>query len=150
MKVLFLDIDGVLCLYARGVKNWGQSAEDDAFDSGCCRRLKEIVDATGCKLVLSSSWRLEKQDIYTLLRQLAPYGITRDDFLGKTPLGQKRGDEIMTYLQRHPEVDTFLAVDDEDFADNCFPADKLLRTRQESGITPAIRDRAVRILNGER
>ena len=32
MKVLFLDIDGVVCLHEEGVVNWGDNTADDGFD----------------------------------------------------------------------------------------------------------------------
>ena len=69
MKVLFLDIDGVICLHEKGVVNWGEDEADDKFDENCCKRLKQIIDATDCKLVLSSYWRLEKADVQNMLRQ---------------------------------------------------------------------------------
>ena len=50
MKDIFLDIDGVVSL--SGSRN--PNAEE-IFGEGSCRRLKEILDVTGCKLVLSSS-----------------------------------------------------------------------------------------------
>lgn len=46
MKVIFLDIDGVL-------NSKGTSTLDDTYIS----RLKEIVKATDAKIVLSSSWK---------------------------------------------------------------------------------------------
>ena len=91
MKVLFLDIDGVVCLHKD--KDWDN--EEEIFDAACCRKLQEIVSATGCKLVLSSSWRLFPESIRSMFRQLKPFGITRENFLGRTPLRGERGDEIM-------------------------------------------------------
>ena len=78
MKVIFLDIDGVLCIHAPD-GNWGAEG-DDVLSADCCRRLKEILDATGCKLVLSSSWRLFRENVRSLFAQLRPFGITRADF----------------------------------------------------------------------
>lgn len=88
MKVIFLDIDGVVCLH-KDKKNWDN--DEEVFDEDCCKRLKEIVSATGCKLVLSSSWRLFPESIRSMFRQLKPFGITRENFLGRTPLRGERG-----------------------------------------------------------
>jgi hypothetical protein len=139
MKILFLDIDGVVCLHEKDVVNWGEDAADDIFDDGCCLRLKQILDATGCKLVLSSSWRLYQKDVQNMLAQFKPFGITRKDFIGVTPLLKRRSDEIMTFAETHSEIDIFVAVDDEDFSDARFPAEKLVLTEQERGITEDVK-----------
>ena len=123
MKVLFLDIDGVVCLHKD--KDWDN--EEEIFDAACCRKLQEIVSATGCKLVLSSSWRLFPESIRSMFRQLKPFGITRENFLGRTPLRGERGDEIMAYL---------------------FPQDRLILTKPESGITENVKNACIRKLNG--
>lgn len=140
MKVLFLDIDSVVCLHEEGVVNWGDNTADDVFDEQCCRRLKEIIDITGFKLVLSSFWRLDKKDIWNMLEQFRPFGITNDDFHGKMPILENRGDEIMTYLAHYPEITTFVAVDDEDFTNENFPRDRFVLTELAHGITEPIKD----------
>ncbi len=48
MKVIFLDIDGVL----------KEEDYDAEFKDECFARLKRIVDATGAEIILSSSWRI--------------------------------------------------------------------------------------------
>ena len=148
VKVLFLDIDGVLCLHEMGVVNWDDNVDDYVFDEQCCRRLKEIMDATGCKLVLSSSWRLQRADCDKILRFLQPFGITDADFIGSTPNMTHRGDEIMTFVERHPEISAFVAVDDEDFSGDRFPADRLALTKLERGITEPIKELIIQKLNG--
>ena len=83
MKVIFLDIDGVVCLH-KDKKNWDN--DEEVFDAECCNRLKEIMQATESKLVLSSSWRLFPESIEYVFSQFEPHGITRRDFIGITPL----------------------------------------------------------------
>ena len=144
MKVLFLDIDGVVCLHKD--KDWDN--EEEIFDAACCRKLQEIVSATGCKLVLSSSWRLFPESIRSMFRQLKPFGITRENFLGRTPLRGERGDEIMAYLKKRPQIETFVALDDEPFYSSAFPQDRLILTRPESGITENVKNACIRKLNG--
>ncbi len=144
MKVLFLDIDGVVCLHKD--KDWDN--EEEIFDAACCRKLQEIVSATGCKLVLSSSWRLFPESIRSMFRQLKPFGITRENFLGRTPLRGERGDEIMAYLKKRPQIETFVALDDERFYSRAFPQDRLILTKPESGITENVKNACIRKLNG--
>jgi hypothetical protein len=67
MKVLFLDIDGVLNSYDnRDVLGnlWNINKENKSrdqfgvlFDERCVRWLKYIIEETGCKIVISSTWR---------------------------------------------------------------------------------------------
>lgn len=144
MKVIFLDIDGVVCLHKD--KDWDN--EEEIFDADCCRKLQEIVSATGCKLVLSSSWRLFSESIRSMFRQFKPFGITRENFLGRTPLRGERGDEVMAYLKKHPQIETFVAVDDEPFYSRAFPQDRLILTKPESGITENVKNACIRKLNG--
>ncbi|MFQ7036167.1 hypothetical protein ESZ91_02600 [Candidatus Borkfalkia ceftriaxoniphila] len=146
MKALFLDIDGVVCLHneATGL-NWGKG-NDDFFDADCCRRLKEIIDITGCKIVLSSSWRLFPESIRLMFKQFKPYGITREDFLGKTPSLQDRGDEILAYIKKHPQIEKFVALDDEEYNSYAFPYGRLLLTKEESGITEMIKNKCIQML----
>ena len=47
MKVIFLDIDGVL----------KEEDYDAEFKDECFARLRKIVDATSAEIILSSSWR---------------------------------------------------------------------------------------------
>ena len=144
MKVLFLDIDGVVCLHKD--KDWDN--EEEIFDAACCRKLQEIVSATGCKLVLSSSWRLFPESIRSMFRRFKPFGITRENFLGRTPLRGERGDEIMAYLKKRPQIETFVALDDERFYSRAFPQDRLILTKPESGITESVKEACIRKLNG--
>ena len=144
MKVLFLDIDGVVCLHKD--KDWDN--EEEIFDAACCRKLQEIVSATGCKLVLSSSWRLFPESIRSMFRRFKPFGITRENFLGRTPLRGERGDEIMAYLKKRPQIETFVALDDERFYSRAFPQDRLILTKPESGITENVKNACIRKLNG--
>ena len=63
-KYLFLDFDGVLntANYAKRLKWEGIDLYDEfgpMFDPTAIANLKRIVDETGCKIVLSTTWRNE-------------------------------------------------------------------------------------------
>merc|ERR1712166_1221364 len=68
-KIVFLDVDGVLhsCM-AR--------TQAELFKPDCMHLLKQIIDATGAKLVLSSAWRKTGQARDTVSGELRKYGIT--------------------------------------------------------------------------
>ena len=52
MKILFLDIDGVL-----NGHEWDDEAKSCNIRRECVKRLNRVVSATGCKIVVSSAWR---------------------------------------------------------------------------------------------
>ena len=145
MKVIFLDIDGVVCLH-KDKKNWDN--DEEIFDADCCNRLKEIMQATGSKLVLSSSWRLFPESIEYVFDQFEPYGITQKDFIGITPLLGERGAEILQYLESRRDIDSFIALDDEMYDCESFPYYRLILTETHSGITEVIRDLCIERLQG--
>ena len=68
IRVLFLDVDGVLNTYD------GFSGYDpkEFLKKEMTLRLKAIIEKTNCKIVLSSSWRLEDKDkkkLFTKIRE---------------------------------------------------------------------------------
>jgi hypothetical protein len=112
-KVIFLDIDGVLNSSTR----WKESHEVDPrnksakLDPIAVWRLKQIIGATGAKIVISSTWR----NIFPLdwlTGTLWKYGIPKDTIIGKTPKVGRRGHEINHWLKKNP-VDRYLIIDDD-------------------------------------
>ncbi len=148
MKVLFLDHDGVICLS----NNWGgrskkwakyRSANPDSskekkdapveyrfddFDTKAIKVLNEIIEQTGCEIVVSSDWRLhatleELGDYYIsqgiIKRPIAVTDIFKDlfpkewnAFRFRADLELERSMEINHWLENHPEVTHWVAVDD--------------------------------------
>lgn len=115
MKVIFLDFDGVLnsAKYLLGHGDCGV-----AIDPARMALLKQIVDATDAKIVLSTSWRehwskdLIHCDSTGMLinRIFSKYGLHIFD---KTPeLHERRETEIKSWLDTHPEVENFVVLDD--------------------------------------
>lgn len=148
MKIIFLDIDGVL----NGGKVDGYSREllGDIF----FQRLKRLVDFTGAKVVLSSSWRIGYDPenhipSKTLRDKLRNIGV---ELYGMTPesrwfKGKVRGDEIREWLHAHPEVDSFVILDDDcDMKE--YTATNLVKTDTEIGLQDADVDKAIEILMG--
>ena len=124
MKVIMLDIDGVLTTI--GTK-WM------TFHPDCAKALKRVVDTTGAKIVLSSSWRhgfidwrtenhalVPRPKVLTVMRELLEAcGIPRDTLISKTPDCPKdnRGHEISMWLQKNAidfGVQQFVILDDDD------------------------------------
>lgn len=135
MKVVFLDIDGVVCTWMSMTNpDIILYLEDDPelptvvhrFDPESVKRLNQITDITGAKIVISSTWRiLFQDDMKTLIKYLKHEGIT-GEVIGRTPLDREcgyinedfpdgsrsvRGHEIQKYLNDN-EVEKFTILDD--------------------------------------
>lgn len=130
MKVIFLDIDGVLNsrIYDRK-RNWNEQTD---IDETRLPLLKKIVDETGAKIVLSSTWRehwnedplLCRDDGVYINNTFAKFGL---EIYGKTPdlgLTAERPEEIQAWLDSARElVESFVIIDDyrygwENLSDN--------------------------------
>ena len=148
MKILFLDNDGVICLS----NNWGgrkkkwakyRSANPEAstnpkdapveirfddFDKKAVKVLNEIIEETGCEIVVSSDWRLHANleelgeyytsqgiikkpiDITGMMESFDPegYGL----YTWKGWLSRIRCTEIREWLRINQGVEKWCAVDD--------------------------------------
>lgn len=113
MQVIFLDVDGVLNSdeYIDKIKKLNVNTIKRKVSVNKIILLKEAVDVTGARVVLTSSWRYRRDG--TLLKSLlSKYGIHADS----TPfLDNKRGLEIKKYLSNNPLVDRYVILDDEIF-----------------------------------
>lgn len=109
MKVLFLDIDGVLIPNA-----WLRDARRESiFAPAAVGLLNQILSATEAKIVVSSSWRI--QHGIEGLRQLFTNEGVKGDLIGITPVLKRcRGEEIQSWLAEHHDVQDFVIVDDVD------------------------------------
>ena len=113
MKVIFLDIDGVLNSdeYLDKVKNSDIQGIERDIDVEKVKLLKRAIDETGARVVLSSSWRYTRNARY-LKELLANYEIRVDS----TPYIQDiRGLEIKKWLSENQGVEDFIILDDEIF-----------------------------------
>lgn len=120
MKIIFLDIDGVL-----NYASWNTHLEEklvmadqswwsEMIDPTCVECLNQIVKDVGAKVVLSSTWRLY-HDIETMAEILEGKGFV-GEIIGRTPArlsSQSRGGEIQSWLNSCEEdVTTFAILDD--------------------------------------
>lgn len=99
MKVIFLDVDGVLNSdeYFNSIKDQKINTIENQIDINKVKLLKQAVNTTGAKLVLSSSWRYTK-NANNLKALLLNYGMIVDS----TPfLNNERGKEIKKWLDEH-------------------------------------------------
>ena len=185
-KVVFLDIDGVLqpftqyrfehiddgdmeAVYEELKDKTGVDyTQYDIYDVaavyydwhlGAVSELKRVLDATGAKIVLSSSWRDEDN---TRMRDLFRIHDLDEYFLDRTVILEYTSDlshykavlnltddkywetrtvEILYYLHEHPEVKAYVAVDD-------LRLDGLEKhfVKTSNKLTPELADECIRVL----
>lgn len=140
MKIIFLDVDGVLNNNQTNTRNpLGFIGVDDTL----CRRLRKIVVATGAKIVLSSAWRHYPKSLPYLWEHCGP----TVECVGQTDYypDSDRGAEIATWLDEHPEVDKFVILDDREDMDPHM--DRLVHTDYAVGLTEEDKQLAIKMLN---
>jgi hypothetical protein len=137
MKVIFLDIDGVL--------NCDKTPNPRKFpyivDKKLLARLEKLVDRTGAKVVLSSTWRCDPVGVFAAKH----WGIPFIDVCPDRPRSP-RCREITAWLADHPRVTRFVVIDDEDDGLDDLP---LFQPSAKTGITTEIVKGVERYLNGE-
>lgn len=141
MKVIFLDVDGVL-----NSKQDGNTIK--LRTASHFRLLQYIVEATGARIVLSSSWRAGFARAKNILSdRLKEYGL---EIMDSTPVLSGvscRGDEIRQWLSDNEQsVEKFVILDDDaDMAE--FTETNLVQTDSEVGLQEKDALRCIEMLN---
>lgn len=127
-KILFLDVDGVINplinIRIKKLNRLPTSSYYIQLPGDKLYMLRKIIDRTGAKIVLSSSWRIgfnratmePSPSVVNLANQLSRYGMS---IYGYTPLHPERhrGTEISmwlnTYKDRNGYIPNYIVIDDE-------------------------------------
>lgn len=161
MKVIFLDFDGVINSAEfmkarhkdRKTKNIERNAERNEkskfnwyismIGEEYVARLNQIIEATGAKVVVSSTWRI-LHDIDELSAFLKAKGFI-GEIIDRTPRfgGSPRGEEIAYWLAGN-KVDEFVILDDD--SDMCDLMHKLVHTSWQTGLQPEHVAKAIQML----
>lgn len=143
MKVLFLDVDGVL--NSRDSTNFKNNLWP--INDEMCFMVGKIQLDTGCAIVVSSSWRHHPDGMKTIREKF-------NDVIDKTPYlnhlvnyeDKPRGHEIQAWLDKHPEVTRYAILDDDsDMLDEQKPA--FFQTTFQHGLTKEIAKKVTDYLN---
>lgn len=154
MKLIFLDIDGVLVNRASfrlpRTQCEGYTATHCTAHPSCVEQLNRIVAATGARIVISSVWRCF--GIKTMRELFKHWGVNAK-IVGRTPeyRDRQRGDEISARLTLHAGMrwshEPFAIIDDD--ADMDGLSEHLVQTTFEPGLTEGDADRVIAMLNGQ-
>jgi FMN phosphatase YigB (HAD superfamily) len=126
MKVVFFDIDGVLNpRHAPNARKFPYVAEKRLV-----ARFRRVVARTRAKPVMISTWRFDPAGLFSARHHGIPY---RD--LAPDMPQRPRGDEIIAWLKRHPNVTRFAVLDDDDDELDALP---LFQPSAGAGFTPAV------------
>ena len=135
MKIVFLDIDGVLnCKHTPNPRNF-----PFIVDSACLKRLKRLLEITGAEAVLASSWRYDPVGLLAAKYYGVPFIDTTPDLPGEA-----RCQPILEWLRQHPDVERFVVIDDEDDELDELP---LFQPLRRDGLTDDIVGAAADYLN---
>ena len=157
MKLIFLDIDGVL-------NNSETAARAPSGNTGIedklVQKLAHIVGETDAKIILTSDWKIEweefefccSEDAKYLNRKLKKQGIkitskTYDEHVYDTYF-EDRGKGIHKFLKKIQNLETYVVIDDHTFSD--FDEEiraHLVLTDYSKGLTDEDAEKAIRLLN---
>lgn len=146
MKVIFLDIDGVL-----NSEEFLKNNENEAIDRRNVSILKEVIDKTGAVIVMSSGWKFWFDDnmmpkegysqyLYDILCEfnIKIFGKTpdfsTDEIRTNKTFSHVKAKEIIAWLNEQKSVDRYVVLDDLDLKNQEINAN-LVRTNSKFGIT---------------
>ena len=164
IKVVFLDIDGVLNTkewHSRMTKETPTDEFGFAFDPVAVENLTQIINETGAVIVISSSWKFhgvsklsemwKMRGLPGTILDITPNTISDEILLNanldKIELGVCRGNEIKEWLSLHKgEVSNYVIIDD---FDDLLPEQEnhTVITNTFIGITEQDAEKAIQILN---
>ena len=157
MKLLFLDIDGVLnCEDTKATAPSGCLGIDDKLTIKLARILKE----TGARIILTSDWKIGweefdfccSEDAKYLNHKLKKHGLkitskTYDDHVYDT-FFEDRGKGIHKFLEKVHNVEAYAVIDDHTFTDFDDEIRKnLILTDYRVGLSDTDVEKAISILN---
>lgn len=143
MKIIFLDIDGVLNSHNSGIKNAGSLI---VFSAEAVDTLNSVINDTGAVIVVSSSWRcsyiqegmqelLTSKGINCKVVGMTP-DLTTQDSATNLHIAVPRGEEILAWLRQTKEyVESICIIDDGDDMQSL--RNKLVQTTWDSGLLRA-------------
>lgn len=161
MKVLFLDIDGVV-----NCANTNFKTDHWPLDRYMAFLVGKIVLDTGCKVVLSSSWRNHPEGVLVVEKHITPImdKTCQSWYIRETDHHSRRGEEIQKWLDEwekgtlrylvennlpipqvlNKEITRYCILDDDS---DMLPHQKHFKTSWQVGLTDEIAKQVIEYLN---
>lgn len=136
MKIIFLDIDGVLNTSQTFIdihKEWKQTGQRRIeIDEFRVELLADLVKETNAKIVLSSSWRMywvepinhKAREVNEIFNK---YGLEIYSMTPRCIIGLRQ-DEIDLWLSKHDNIESFVIFDDDSFDLQKYIDTRLIKT----------------------
>lgn len=153
MRVVFLDIDGVLnsfrsCIALRGYghlnteRRGKMTLEDAKLDPIALKLVQKLVKETDAKVVISSSWRI-------LAKEISDFDFLDLPVIAFTEnLAGTRGQEIQRWLDEN-EVSSYTILDDDNDMLQT-QMDSFVKCKADYGFSMDEFEQAYQILTGEK
>jgi hypothetical protein len=146
MKVIFLDIDGVL-----NSQEFLQNNKSESIDRRNVSVLKNVINKTGAVIVMSSAWRLWFDDIMMPIEGYSQHlydifsefdikifaktpDFSTEEIRAKKTFSRVKAKEILAWLNENQSFDKYVVVDDLDLINEEINA-HLVRINGQVGIT---------------
>ena len=163
MKIIFLDIDGVMNSELWNKDNEMKISKGKFIDSEKVRLLSRIINATKAKIVLHSGWRFWFNDNIMPLRKEAEYLVEvlksyNLNIYDKTPdlttveirkskkFSLVKAQEILLWLDQHDNIEKYVILDDLDLNNNGIEMFQI-KTDGVIGLTKENVEEVIRMLN---
>lgn len=163
MKVVFMDIDGVLNSNYWNDSHQIEISNGEYIDEKKVKLFAKIMEETGAVIVMHSGWRFwfddklkpTRKEASNLVGMLRKYNL---DIYDKTPdftteeirktkmFSLVKANEILAWLGSHTEVTNYLVIDDLDLHNDELRKYQI-RTDSAVGLTELDVEKSIRILN---
>jgi hypothetical protein len=156
MKILFLDVDNVLNDDFTSDYVIFDGNKYNGLDTDKIERLNQIIEATGAKIVLSSSWREDDRFVDYLKERMGKVNPALPDLIiGETDIiptfGRSvRHEEIQRWINKNAkklDVERFVILDDISSEGLRSFGKSFVLTKMCMGLTDEIADQCIQVLN---
>jgi hypothetical protein len=140
MRVLFLDIDGVL-----NTDDLIEREKNSMCISGTMLLyLKEIVQKTDAKIVLHSTWKNYPEYVEYTRKRLAEHDLEIFDIAHQVKLSPSKAIDIREWLEDRYGIDNWVVIDDDELY-----VENFIKIDSKTGLTPKAVAEVVEFFNSE-
>ncbi|MBR6657666.1 MAG: hypothetical protein IKL18_05810 [Oscillospiraceae bacterium] len=162
MKIIFLDIDGVL-----NSDSWNQKHENEIkngilVDEEKVKILSKLIKTTGAKIVLHSGWRFWFDDSFLPIRKESEIlmkllnknnihfydftpDLTTEEIRKSKNFSKVKPNEILLWLKKHSDISSWVVIDDLDL-NNKIISDHQIKPDSKIGLSSSDIEKAVKLL----